>query len=305
MRMSHKKPQRPSGDLWSLVRRQHGVVTRRQLLDHGLGKDTIQRRISAGRLHPLWRGVYAVGRPEVDRRGRWMAAVLCGGPAALLSHSSAASLWGLLAWDGSIDIVVPRGATTRRPGVRAHRRALDTADRRVVDDIPVTDPISTLIDVASCKPRGVVERAIREADRLDLVDPVVLRAALDVTSRRPGLASARSLLDSETFTLTDSELERRFLRLVRQAGLPPPETQVWLNGHRVDFYWPELGLVVETDGLRYHRTAGQQTRDRRRDQAHAVAGLTTLRFTAAQVRFEASRTEATLVAVISRLRAAR
>jgi very-short-patch-repair endonuclease len=111
----------------------------------------------------------------------------------------------------------------------------------------------------------------------------------------------RSILDSETFSLSDSELERRFLKLVRAAELSLPRTQAWLNGFRVDFYWPELGLVVETDGLRYHRTPSQQRKDRVRDQAHAVAGLTTLRFTAAQVRYEPEQTVATLAAVVSRL----
>lgn len=113
------------------------------------------------------------------------------------------------------------------------------------------------------------------------------------------------LLDSDTFALTDSELERRFFRLVRDADLPLPKTQVWLNGYRVDFHWPELGLVVETDGLQYHRTPSQQKRDRLRDQTHVAAGLTALRFTAAQVRFEPRETMATLIAVTSRLRSAR
>jgi very-short-patch-repair endonuclease len=303
MRMARKRLQRTSGELWALVERQHGVVTRAQLLANGLSGDAIQRRVSAGRLHPLWRGVYAVGRPEVDRRGRWMAAVLCAGPAALLSHSSAASLWGMLAWDGCIDVVVPYGVTRRRAGIRVHRRLGldDSADRREVDGIPVTDPVTTLVDIASCKPNDVVQRAIREADRLDLVDPIALRTSLDDTPRRPGLAAIRSLLDSETFAMTDSELERRFLKLVRAAQLPAPRTQVEVNGYRVDFYWPELGLIVETDGLRYHRTAGQQKKDRERDQAHVVAGLTTLRFTASQVRFEPAGTLATLAAVVSRL----
>jgi very-short-patch-repair endonuclease len=190
----------------------------------------------------------------------------------------------------------------RRPGIRVHRRqGLDAEHRCQVDGIPVTDPVSTLIDIAACRPRDALGRAIREADRLDLIDPVGLRAALDSVPRQPGLARLRSLLDSETFALTDSELERRFLRLVRSAGLSAPKTQTCVNGFRVDFYWPELGLVVETDGLRYHRTAGQQKRDLVRDQAHAVAGTMALRFTAAQVRYEPKRTVQTLKTIIAQL----
>src|SRR5204863_4919614 len=107
-----------------------------------------------------------------------------------------------------------------------------------------------------------------------------------------------------TFVLTDSALERRSLPLARKAGLPRPETRTRVNGFKVDFYWSDLALVVETDGLRYHRTPAQQAKDRRRDQAHAAAGLTTLRFTSAQVRHEPAHVEATLVAVVRRLRTA-
>jgi uncharacterized protein DUF559 len=117
----------------------------------------------------------------------------------------------------------------------------------------------------------------------------------------PGVRPLREVLDRPTFMLTDSELERRFLLLVRDAGLAPPEAGPHVNGFKVDFYWPDLGLVIETDGLRYHRTPAQQAGDRVRDQVHAAAGLTSLRFTRAQVRFEPSHVQATLAAVASRL----
>ena len=148
------------------------------------------------------------------------------------------------------------------------------------------------------------EAAVNEADKRDLVDPEALRSALDGTPRRPGVARLRKLLDSRTFRLTDSELERRFLALVRKAGLPPPRTRQWVNGFKVDFYWPELGLVVETDGLRYHRTAGQQTRGLRRDQVHFGNRLTPLRFSHAQVAFEAHHVCSMLGLAARRLRAA-
>lgn len=301
--MAAKKLQETPANLWALVRSQHGVVARRQLLAAGLTASAIRYRITAGRLHPIWRGVYAVGRPDVDQLGLWMAAVLSCGDAALLSHGAAASLWGLRPAPTSIDIVVPIGAPRRRRGIRVHQRSdLDVQGHRALRGIPVTNIVSTLLDLASRERGEQVERAVNEADRLDLVDPGSLRAAIEsLPCMRPGRAQLRALLDARTFALTDSELERRFLRVVRDAGLPLPETQVWLNGFRVDFYWPALGLVVETDGLRYHRTPGQQAKDRLRDQAQTMAGLTVLRFTAAQVRHEASRVQATLVAVTTRL----
>jgi very-short-patch-repair endonuclease len=144
---------------------------------------------------------------------------------------------------------------------------------------------------------------VNEADVRGLCDPDALRAALEMLPRRGGKATLRTLLDRRTFRLTRSRLERLFLPIAERAGLPRPLTRQHVNGFEVDFSWPELGLVVETDGLRYHRTPQQQARDRLRDQAHAAAGLTCLRFTHDQVAYEPARVEATLSAVGRRLRA--
>lgn len=167
--------------------------------------------------------------------------------------------------------------------------------------IPVTSPVCTLIDIALRLNRAQLEAAINEADRRDLIDPEKLRSRLERLGGFPGVAFLRETLDRRTFKLTRSELERRFLPIARAAGLPPPETGRGLNGFKVDFFWPNLGLVVETDGLRYHRTPAQQTRDRLRDQAHTAAGLTPLRFTHAQVRFEPDHVKTTLASVAQRL----
>jgi very-short-patch-repair endonuclease len=157
------------------------------------------------------------------------------------------------------------------------------------------------MDLATCVRRSELEAAVNDADRLGLVDPETLRSAIDERAGSRGATVLRRTLDRRTFRLTDSELERRFLPLAREAGLPPPETGRRVNGFKVDFYWPDLGLVVETDGLRYHRTPAQQARDRQRDQAHAAAGLTALRFTHAQVHNEPRRVKGTLAAVARRL----
>jgi very-short-patch-repair endonuclease len=175
----------------------------------------------------------------------------------------------------------------------------------VHDGIPVTTVVQTLVDFATCTGEPRLERAVNDADKLDLIDPVSLREEIDSHRGQPGVARLRAVLDRRTFRLTDSELERRFLRLAHDAKLPPPRTGHWINGFKVDFYWPDLGLVVETDGLRYHRTPARQARDRRRDQAHAVAGLTPLRFTHEQVCYEAAHVRAALLAVARRLEGAR
>lgn len=293
-----------SRDVWALSSKQHGVIERSQLRSLGFSSEAIRHGVESGRLHVLWRGVYAVGRPQVTLRGRWMAAVLSCGDSALLSHRCAGVHWELIRYAPAIEVVVPYEVVRRRPGIRVRRRrGLDRQHRRVIDGIPVTDPVSTLVDLASCMTPRHLERAINAADRLDLVDPETLAGEVGLLpSRRPGVARLRRLLARQTFT--DSGLEHRFLALARSAGLPAPVTQAWVNGYRVDFYWPRLGLVVETDGLRYHRTPGQQAKDRHRDQAHVSAGMTYLRFAEAQIRYEPRRVQETLAAVATRLRAA-
>jgi very-short-patch-repair endonuclease len=270
----------------------------------GFSRDAIAHRIAEGRLHPVFRGVYAVGRPELSLFGRWMAAVLACGEGAVLSHACAAALWQIRSDPGrTIDVSVPERARRERLGIRVHRRsALGDDDVTEHRCIPVTTPIATLIDIAATITRDDLEAAINEADKRGLTNPDQLRAALDEVVQRPGTAILKATLDCRTFTLTDSQLERRFLPIARKAGLPKPETQQRVNGFTVDFYWPDLKLVIETDGLTYHRTPAQQARDRVRDQTHAAAGLTPLRFTHAQIAFDADRVTATLAAVARRLR---
>jgi very-short-patch-repair endonuclease len=288
---------------WRLVEQQHGAIAKRQLLELGYTPKAIEHRRSAGRLHPIWRGVYAVGRRELSENGRLMAAVLACGPEAFASHDTAAWRWRIRkVMPSQIELLVPAHVKRARSGIVVHRCAtLTPSDVTQYEQVPITTPIRTIMDLAARLSDPHLEAAINEADKLGYFSPADLRAALESTDPRPGIASLKRIIRRATFLLTDSELERLFLRLVRRAGLPLPETGRWLNGFKVDFYWPALGLVVETDGLRYHRTEVQQTRDRRRDQAHTVAGLTTLRFTHWQVAFEREYVIATLNAVASRL----
>jgi very-short-patch-repair endonuclease len=291
--------------VWGLAKEQHGVVLRQQLLDLGLSRRAIQHRLARGRLHLIAGGVYAVGRPELTHKGIWMAAVLSCGSDAALSHRSAAALWGIGGEGDEIEVTVRTASPRRRTGIRAHRRpTLADRDLSEREGIPVTGLVRTFVDLAAILRPRVVERSVNEADRLDLIDPPTLRLELQPYRCEPGVRPLRALLDRRTFRLTRSELERLFLPLAVQAGLPPPLTKQWVNGYEVDFYWSDLGLVVETDGLRYHRTPAQQARDRLRDQAHTAAGLTALRFTHEQVRYDEGHVLATLQATAGRLEAA-
>jgi very-short-patch-repair endonuclease len=267
------------------VKRQHGVIAHRQLVELGLKRSSIRWRVKSGRLHVVRRGVYAVGRPELSRHGRWMAAVLACGPEAVLSHGSAAAVWGFGSEPhGLVEASLPPGRRCRRPGIRAHRcAALRPGDVTEYEGIPVTSPVRTLIDQATRLSPARLERAVNEADKLGRVRADILYEALNDHRGVPGVGSLRKLLDPLHFRLSDSGLEQAMRPLAKTAGLPVPQTKAWVNGYEVDFFWPELGIVVETDGLRYHRTASQQRRNLERDQAHLAAGLWPLRFSHWQV----------------------
>ncbi len=224
------------------------------------------------------------------------------GPHAVVSHTSAAALWGIdEVRTGPIDVTVPLHVRRQRPGVTVYRRSLPIDEITARSRIPLTTIDRTLLDLAPIVGRPRLEALVSAADKYDLIDPESLRVALDRYVGRRGVATLRQVLDRRTFALTDSQLERLFLPIAERAGLALPQTGRRLNGFKVDFFWPELGLVVETDGLRYHRTPAAQARDRLRDQTHSAAGLTPLRFTHAQVRYEARYVQATLTAVARRL----
>jgi very-short-patch-repair endonuclease len=185
------------------------------------------------------------------------------------------------------DVVVRRRSDLRRPGIRTHiRRALSVDDITTRHGIRVTTPVQTLIDQATELTPKELERAVNEADKRDLIDPESLRKALDEHSGERGVRPLRTLLDRQTFRLSDTELEVLFRPIASKAGLPTPLTKEIVNGFEVDFYWSGLGLVVETDGWRYHRTPSAQTRDALRDQIHTASGLTPLRFSHYQVAHE-------------------
>jgi very-short-patch-repair endonuclease len=291
--MGAKKVQR--GIVWL----QHGVIARWQLLERGYTERAIKHAIATGWLHPVFAGVYAVGRPELSRFGMWMASVLASGRSAVVSHESAGALLGFWRYTAELVVSILANERPRNPGIRVHRRAhLETTTHH---GIPVTTPAATLIDLAARHPRNELEAALNEADLHGLIKLQALREELDRMPRMPGLAKLKAIIDRRTFTFTRSELERAFLPLARGAGLTNLLTRVYVNGYEVDFFAPDLGIVIETDGGAFHRTPAQQAADRRRDHAHLAAGMTPLRFTHGQIRYERAYVRETLTTIAARL----
>jgi hypothetical protein len=266
-----------------LARRQHGVVAHRQLLRIGLTGRAIYERRRAGRLHDLHRGVYAVGHLALTREGRWMAAVLAGGPGAVLSHRTAAALWGVHQQSaGPIDVTV--GDRRRpRPGLRFHRSALPRDEVTVRNGISVTTVPRTLLDLASVLARDRLERAVHEADVLRLADPLSVPQIMARHHRCPGTAALRSALGTRP-QITRSELEHSFLHLLTRHEIDPPRTNALITvaGDRtfeVDCLWKRRRLIIELDGRAVHDTAQAFERDRERDRLLTLAGWRVARFT--------------------------
>lgn len=304
--MRGKSDQALLAALWDLARGQHGVAARWQLVRLGFTPKAVEYALRVGRLHRLeWRGVYMVGRPELSRLGRLMAAVLVCGPYAVLSHDSAAALWEIRRHRGG-DIVVSVPATgqrKKRRGIRVHRRNLEPGDIDRQRGIPVTSPRRTIIDMsARLNDRHAIERMIDRADANNLLRLPTLTAAVSTAGGERGIPLLRTILVEDAFVLTDSELERLFPPIARRAGLGRLQSQVHVNGWRVDFYAPELQLVIECISRRYHRTPAQQRRDALRDQTHAAAGTERVPYSHFQIAHEPGYVEENLRAVAARIR---
>ncbi len=292
--------------IFALAARQHGVVTRAQLLAAGLTRGMVATRRGSGQLHRLHRGVYLLGGlrgPLEPERAREMAAVLASGSTAVLSHRSAAWLWGALPRPGPatpVDVTVPRHSRTRRPAVRVHRsRDLPPHDTTRLDGIPVTTPARTLRDLSLVVGARDLDRAAARLERRRLIGSKEIEALPARHRGRPGARLLRAALPcGDGPTLTRSTAEERFLDIVRRGRLPRPRTNVVVRGHEVDFFWPEEKLVVEVDGFAFHASRHSFENDRRRDAELAAAGLRVVRVTWRQI---AKETDVTLVRVAQAL----
>ena len=266
---------------------QHGVITRRQLLDLGIRPGVIQRRVLGGRLRRLHRGVFAVG-PLLPAHARPMAAVLACGPEAVLSHRSAAALFGLVdsADDGdTIDVAVPLPVDRARPGVRVRRlRRLALDERTTHEGIPVTTPARTLLDLAAVARPPELERALARAERGGLATPDEMIRLAERHRHRPGIRVLDFILrHAGGPSLTRSEAEARFLSLVRRSRLPAPSTNVTVDAYEIDFLWPDHGVAVEVDGYRYHASRPSFEADRRRASRLAALGIQVVPLTWRQI----------------------
>ncbi len=291
---------REVGDLAS---RQHGVVSIRQLeVSHGLSKGAVEKAVCAGHLRRLHSGVYAVGHTNLTLHGRCLAAVLACGPEALLSHWSAAWLWGL-----GVRSPVPVHGTSssprhRRSHIHVHRaRSLAEEDRGLREGIPVTSVARTLLDMAPLVDATRLARYLEQAEHGKLLE---LRAIDSVIARNRGhrgrLRLERAVETYRPAPWARSEFERQFVAAAIATGLAQPATGWNEIGLELDVYWPEARFGVELDSWETHGTRGAFERDHERDERLALAEIEMVRVTEDRFRRRRDEVMDTVATLLSR-----
>lgn len=276
-----------------LAEGQHGVVARRQLIELGLTDAQIKGRIARGGLHVVHRGVYAVGHRLLSAHGRWMAAVLFGGQEAVLSHRSAAELWGIAPRRGRpIDVTRKRGWRAS-PGIAVHRSSIPADEIETVAGIPCTCVPRTSLDLAGSTSRDELERVISQAEVRRLTHALSMYDMLERYPRRCGAPVLRALLDDhvEQRGVTRSRLEERFAAVLSRSDLPRPHLNASLairgRFFEVDCLWREQKVIAELDGIQTHGTNLAFEKDRERDRLLLAEGWGVVRITWRQLHDDA------------------
>lgn len=274
--------------LVNLVRKQHGVVARDQLLALGLSPGAIEFRLAQHRLWPIHGGVYAFSPAVLSPAGRQNAALLAIRPDPLLSHDSSAARQGLMRAGARIHVSIATRVPRRLDGVVVHRpRRIDPEDRVRVDGIPMTSLARTYLDLGQSLSYPRLQKVIEEADRTDRLD---IRAVQEVIERYAGHRGCRPLrrIVSDYLWTPDSNegMERDFQLLLADFGLPTPQVNVLVEGLDVDCWWPASRFVVELDSRGWHKTWQAHERDRKRDAILIRAGISSLRITQRRIHKE-------------------
>jgi very-short-patch-repair endonuclease len=281
-----------------LAEERHGVVSGRQLVELGYSREKVAREVAAGRLHQLHWDVYAVGHAGISRHGRCLAAVLSCGDGALLTHRSAAWLWGLTK-RFAVPVEVTAASPRRtREAIRVHSaKALMPEDRSQSERIPVTAVPRTLLDFAAVDP-NFLGAALDNAHRLGLIDLIAIDELIKRSRGFRGVARLRTALEiHRPAAFTRSGLERRFRDLVRRSGLPMPAANVFIEGYELDAYWPAERFAVELDTYEYHGSPRAFEADRVRQENLKLAGVEIVRITGTRLE----REPATVVRHLRRL----
>ena len=260
-----------------LARPQRGYVTRKQLLQLGLSGDQIDYRIKIGRLIPVYTGVYAVGHLPTLPQDRAAGALLACGRHAVLSHGSAATVWGVFrSWDMPFEVTVP--SLRRRRGIRIHRAALARADMTVQLGLRVTSPARMLLEIAPRVRDKTLTRGVSNLRHERYLTLEQLADVLERYPRHPGAAHLRPFVETPRGP-TRSDLEDRFAPFCERFGLPIPQINVRIAGREVDAFFPVERVIVELDGYEFHSSKESFRSDRDNDAEALAVEIVTVRIT--------------------------
>lgn len=275
--------------VFDTAKRQHGVITRAQLIATGMSDSTLGRKTSEGMFERVYRGVYRVAGTPIDLKAKTMAAVLSMNSLAAASHGTAAWLHDLQGPPDSVEVVATRPGRRHRDFAVHQSTDLEESHITEVDGIPTTNVARTIVDIGIPHGIGVAGRTLDEARRRGLVDLETVAELRRQVARkgRNGVGPARLVIAqrSEWDQVTESALEDRFIRLVQSYGLPEPEAQHRILNHRgavvarVDFAYPDQNLAIELDGAAFHSDKEAFQRDRVRQNELVLQGWTVVRFT--------------------------
>jgi hypothetical protein len=294
VRRNECRPHRIDALIAELAAVQHGVVARWQLIDRGANPGAIHRRTRPGPLHRMYQGVYAVGNPSPNRQAWLLAAVLCFGPRAVLSHRPAGAEWGLRSWRGKPAVTV---GTKRRPhpSIELHRSVLPADERTVLDGIPITTWPRTLLDLATVLDHDALVRVLNEADARRLANHLSLPALLERHRGERGAGALRRALADAAFGrgITREDLEERFAAFVGRRRLPPPllNAPVSADGRNyvADALWPGARLIVELQSVAFHASPAAMSADAERTRRLTLAGYRVVYVTWAQLQDRSER----------------
>lgn len=287
--------------LAELARRQRGYVTRKQLLELGLGRQAIKYRVRAHRLIPVYAGVYAVGHIPARLPDQAFGALLACGEHAVLSHGSAAAAWGIVErWHTPFEINAP--SIHRREGIRIHRARLERRDIRRHLGLRVTSPARTLLDTAPRLTDRDLRRAVNDQLRAKHLKLPHLKDVLERFPRNPSAARLKPFLDPPDGNPTRSHLEDDFVVFAERYGLPKPQVNVWVAGREVDAWYPEERVIVEIDSWDYHSDRDTFERDREKDTVALELDIETVRLTKRRMRRSPRKEADRVLAILARRR---
>lgn len=287
----------------ALARRQRGYITRPQVMTLGLTEKAIRHRIHTGRLIRVYSGVYAVGHLPTLPQDRAYGALLACGPTAVLSHGTAACVWGIWTrWE--IPFEVTAASRRTRGGIRVHRAKLDRRDVITQIGLRVTTAARTVFDIAPRLTERALRRAIADLRRPGHLHIHQLADLLERLPRSPGARRVRPLIDVPRGNPTRSDLEDRYFAFAQRWGLPRPETNVWVAGREVDIWYPRERVIVELDGWHFHSDRESFEDDRDEDATALALGIATIRVTDPRMTNSPEREAARIMTILRARRAA-